>query len=166
MSGTSSAAIICNQLTPRGPWGCIGPPMTPKVHPCHFGPTPWKSSLTQIVKEIALKHWEEITVTKPSKHCYVSKAVRDGNETVPTRYQTMTNEESYESFKETCIKEVKGVMVKHSEEMTTVYEKRKASPDKDYRIKYAPQQVPQSVLVAWPAPQWCETDAWSYNGTV
>ena len=103
------------------------------------------------VQEIALKHWEEITVVEPSKHRYVIKAVRDENETVPTRYQTMTNEESYESFKETCKNEVKDVMVKQSKEMTIVYEKRKDSLEKDTRIRYA--QVPQSVLVARPAPQ-------------
>ena len=96
-----------------------------------------RQSFPEQVHYLASKHWEEITVTEPSKHRYVSKAVKDGKETRPTQYQTMTNQETYESFKENCSKEVSEIMLIHSEEMAAIYEKRKDLPDKNYRINYA-----------------------------
>ena len=62
------------------------------------------------VKNIAVKYWEEITVTEPGKHRRFSKMVKDKDEKMPTRYQTMTNDESYDSFKEACSEEVDLVM--------------------------------------------------------
>ena len=35
------------------------------------------------VKDVAVRHWEEITVTEPAKHRRLTKAVKDGEETAP-----------------------------------------------------------------------------------
>ena len=72
------------------------------------------------VKEVAIKHWEEITVTEPAKHKRLTKAVKDGEETAPVRYQTMTNEETFESFKESCSDNVKVVIMEFTQERLAV----------------------------------------------
>ena len=54
------------------------------------------------VKQIAQQHWEDITVVEPAKHRQLRKAVRDGEEITPSHYKTMTNDETYQSFKENC----------------------------------------------------------------
>ena len=40
----------------------------------------------QEVAIVAKNHWNEITITEPGKHRYVSKAMADKDETVPTRF--------------------------------------------------------------------------------
>ena len=79
---------------------------------------------------------------EPTKHRYVSKAVKDDKEDRPTRYQTMTNQETYESFRENCSVEVGEIMLRHSEEMVKIYKKRKDSPHKNYRKDYACNILP------------------------
>ena len=44
----------------------------------------------------------------------------------------MTNQESYDSFKESCSDKVGEVMRAHALERRAVYEKRKESADKEY----------------------------------
>ena len=68
------------------------------------------------VKQIAQQHWEDIIVVEPAKHHQLRKAVRDGEEITPSRYQTMTNDETYQSFKENCSTQVRLIMEEHSKE--------------------------------------------------
>ena len=98
------------------------------------------------VKEVAIKHWEEITVTEPGKHKRLTKAVKDGEETAPVRYQTMTNEETFESFKDNCSNDVKVVMEKYAQERLAAYRRRPESEDKEYRLNYAENVLPNKFL--------------------
>ena len=47
----------------------------------------------------------------------------------------MTNQESYDSFKESCSDKV-------GEVMRAVYEKRNESADKEYRLQYTEEKLP------------------------
>ena len=102
------------------------------------------------VKEVAIKHWEEITVTEPGKHKRLTKAVKDGEETAPVRYQTMTNEETFESFKDNCSNDVKVAMEKYAQERLAAYRRRPESEDKEYRLKYAKNVLPNK----FPSQSW------------
>ena len=82
------------------------------------------------VAKVGKDHWNEITITEPAKHRRLTKAVKDGEETLPDRlcltlfaptgalvifvdvfrWQTMTNEEACESFKENCREQVRALM--------------------------------------------------------
>ena len=102
-----------------------------------------KQIFPPIVKEIAEKFWLEITVTDPGKHKRIRTAVKDGEETVPTRYQTTTNEEAYISFKESASNDIGSIMSKHAEEQIKIFEKRVESRDKQYRLQYARDILPK-----------------------
>ena len=123
------------------------------------------------VAVVAKNHWNEITITEPGKHQYVTKAMKDDGETVPirlvfwfvlfwvwyilipgnfSRWQTMTNEEAYQSFKETCTEEVRSLMAEHGRIMLQEVSKRPASRDKDYRIELARDKVPNR----FPSQSW------------
>lgn len=54
----------------------------------------------------------------------------------------MTNQESYDSFKESCADKVGEVMRAHALERRAVYEKRKESADKEYRLRYTEEKLP------------------------
>ena len=111
---------------------------------------PMRQAFPPILQEVAKQHWEDITVTEPAKHRWLSKAVKDGEETAPSRYQTMTNEETYESFKESCKAEVTAIMVKHSQERMAFYSRRPDSHDKDYRMRHAHESIPNK----FPSMSW------------
>ena len=51
------------------------------------------------VAEVAVKYWEQTTTVEPAKHRRLSKVVMDGEEALPTRYQTTTDDEAYQGFK-------------------------------------------------------------------
>ena len=52
------------------------------------------------VEDIAREHWLENTIPEPAKH--TGKAIEDGGETLPKRYQDRTDSECYGQFKESC----------------------------------------------------------------
>ena len=102
------------------------------------------------VHQIAQQHWENITVVEPAKPRRLKTTVRDGDETTPPRYQTMTNDETYQSFKENCSNQVKQIMEKHSEKRMAAIMKRPASQDREYRLQYAQESLPGK----FPSPSW------------
>ena len=89
-------------------------------------------------------------MTEPGKHKRLTKAVKDGEETAPVRYQTMTNEETFESFKDNCSNDVKVVMEKYAQERLAAYRRRPESEDKEYRLKYAEIVLPNK----FPSQSW------------
>ena len=93
------------------------------------------------VHRVANRHWLEITVTEPSKHQRLKKTVKDGDETVPTQYQTSTNEEAYASFKENCTEEVGKIMKNHAQTQIEKLSKRPDSEEKQHRIKYTLEKL-------------------------
>ena len=54
----------------------------------------------------------------------------------------MTNQESYASFKESCSDKVGELMSAHAQEKRAMYEKRKESADKEYRLRYTEEKLP------------------------
>ena len=94
------------------------------------------------VKEVAVQYWESITTTEPAKHRRVTKAVKDGDETLPTRYQTMTDKEAYQSFYENCTDDIKVLMAEHGRAMEILFSKRPESADKQVMIQLARERVP------------------------
>ena len=114
------------------------------------------------VAKVGKDHWNEITITEPAKHLSLTKAVKDGDETLPDRlfltllaptgalviffdifrWQTMTNEEAYESFKENCREPVRALIEEHGKNMLEKVSKRPDSVDKDYRIALAWDWIP------------------------
>ena len=89
----------------------------------------------QTVETIAREHWLENTIPEPAKH--TGKAIEEGGETVPTRYQDRTDREVYENFKEDCSEKVKVEMAKVGQEMRNKLVKRIDSVDKQRRLEYA-----------------------------
>ena len=99
------------------------------------------------VENIAKEHWLETTIPEPAKH--TGKAIEEGGETVPTRYQDKTDKECYENFKEECEEKVKMEMTKVSQEMILKLSKRPDTVDKERRLEYA-----QSLPDKFPGPDW------------
>ena len=62
----------------------------------------------QSVKDIANTCWRtNCTVIEPGKHARPKAAIKDGNETIPIIYQTLTDKEAYSAFKEIYVNDVK-----------------------------------------------------------
>ena len=99
------------------------------------------------VEVIAREHWLENTIPEPAKH--TGKAIEEGGQTVPTRYQDKTDKECYENFKEECEEKVKVKMTKVANEMISNLTKRPDTMDKQRRLEYA-----QSLPDKFPSPDW------------
>ena len=107
------------------------------------------------MKRLAVQHWTDTTVTEPAKHGRPHGAVQDGAETVPTRYQTTTNDEAYAAFRESQAAEVGRIMSKHGSSLVQMYSKRKESADREYRLQYASQVLPSKFpSQTWYIEQW------------
>ena len=76
-------------------------------------------------------------MTEPGKHRRFSKTVKDEDEMVPTRYQTMTNDESYDSFKEFYSDEVTVVMKGKAKDMVDTVSRHPDTADCQKRLRYA-----------------------------
>ena len=109
-----------------------------------------RQTFPQGVIDIAAKHWEEIIVFEPSKHRRIRKVIKDGDETLPIRYQTMTDKESYDSFKEYCSDDIKKVMESYARERYNTYSQRPKNADRDHRIAYTENTLPNK----FPALSW------------
>ena len=99
------------------------------------------------VEMIAREHWLENTIPEPAKH--TGKAIEDGGETVPKRYQDKTDRECYEHFEEDCGGKVRVEMVKIAEDIVSKVSGRKESIDKQRRLEYA-----QSLPKKFPGLNW------------
>ena len=62
----------------------------------------------------------------------------------------MTNEESYESFKEICNEEVRNIMEETAREKIEVYSRRPESADRQNRLRYAADVLPNK----FPSQSW------------
>ena len=86
------------------------------------------------VEELAVKHWKDNTVIEPALHS--RRAVSADKETVPTRYQSLTDNEQYSLFKEECSEQVEEIMRKYAVEQSVKVVKRPESEDKAKRLNY------------------------------
>ena len=94
------------------------------------------------VKEKADKHWQETTIPEPSVHRRMKKKEKQRNnidansaETVPIRWQHLSNKEQYRNFKEEYSVEVSEIMRKYGEENIRKLEERVDSDDKQRRLE-------------------------------
>ena len=68
------------------------------------------------LEDLGEKHWIENTTIEPALHR--RKAELDDKETIPTRYQSLTDKEQYELFKEHCSEEMKEILRKYASDET------------------------------------------------
>ena len=93
--------------------------------------------------DLATKHWNENTTLEPALHR--RKAESDDKETIPTRYQSLTDKEQYSLFKEDCTEEITNILRRHSIEEIEKLRKRPESNDKTRRLAYfetLPAKIP------------------------
>ena len=92
---------------------------------------------------LAIKHWNENTVPEPALHR--RKAKSDDKETIPTRYQSLTDKEQYSLFQEDCGEEIKEMLNRYSSSQIEKVNQRPDSEDKTRRLAYfasLPAKVP------------------------
>ena len=83
---------------------------------------------------LAVKHWNENTTLEPALHR--RKAVSDDKETIPTRYQSLTDREQFSLFKEDCAGEMVDILTRYSSAEIAKLTKRPDSDDKKQRMAY------------------------------
>ena len=99
------------------------------------------------IELIARNHWIENTIPEPAKH--TGKAIDEGGETIPTRYQDKTDSECYELFKDECKEKVKSELNKKAQELIREISKRPDTVDKQRRMEHA-----QSLPDGFPSQYW------------
>ena len=99
------------------------------------------------VEAVAADYWMENTIPEPAKH--TGKALEEGGETIPTRYQDKTDRECYLNFKEECQGKIKIAMQKVADEMKTSLSTRPDTADKRRRVEYA-----ESLPDKFPSQDW------------
>ena len=93
------------------------------------------------VKQMATDHWVSTTIPEPSVNRRMKRKERrleegeQAAETVPTRYQHMTAEEQYSSFKEECEGKVRVLMQKKAETDSDKVSKWPESEDRTRRLE-------------------------------
>ena len=102
------------------------------------------------VTQAAKQHWEEITQVDPSTIWRPNKVAKDGEETVPTRFQVTTNEEAFQSFKEQYSDQIEQIMLREAKEQEERLLKRKDSEDKENRLQYVRTKLPKKFpCLSW-----------------
>ena len=86
------------------------------------------------LEDLGEKHWIENTTIEPALHR--RKAELDDKETIPTRYQSLTDKEQYELFKEDCSEEMIEILRKHASDEINKINHRPDSEDKTRRLAY------------------------------
>ena len=97
----------------------------------------------QKLVDLASKHWNENTTPEPALHR--RKAEKDDQETIPTRYQCLTDREQYSQFKEDCSGEIAEILTVYSAEQIEMVRVRPESTDRTRRLAYfetLPTKVP------------------------
>lgn len=83
------------------------------------------------VEKIADESWyNRATTPDPAKHARPSAAMKDGDETIPTLYQVVTDDEAYEQFKDHDRERVRVEMQKVCEEIRNKYMQKDDSETK------------------------------------
>ena len=100
-----------------------------------------KDMFPPAVKQMAREHWLSTTIPEPSVNRRMKRKERplkegeQAAETVPTRWQHMTAEEQYSSFKEDCEEKVRVEMDKKAATDGVKVSKRPESEDKTRRLE-------------------------------
>ena len=101
------------------------------------------------VNELAVEHWKRITVIDPSKHKKLRKTLKDDEETLPTRWQTTTNSEAYESFRELYSEDIREIMTHFARKYKEKFLDMPPSTDRTYRLKYAEEIPNKFPSITW-----------------
>ena len=107
----------------KGKTSILTPPVKPK-----------KKIYPKEVEELAVNHWRENTVVEPALHN--RKTVSDEKETIPTRYQSLTDKEQYSQFKEDCSEQIAEILRLYALENIEILHKRRESADREKRLAY------------------------------
>ena len=97
-------------------------------------PKPKRHIFPKEVDDITIQHWIENTVLEPAVHR--GKAMMDDKETIPTRYQALTDKEQYSLFQEDCGKEIEEIMRNVAQQKLAKISQWPDSDDKASRTKY------------------------------
>ena len=106
---------------------CIGEESTLKVKD-------WKRGnlYPKEVFDLAVESWEnDATTVEPNQHARPKSALKDGSETVPSRFQILTDDEAYAEFKDKYEERVKAVMKKECEGIRGKYRNKPEGVTKD-----------------------------------
>ena len=102
------------------------------------------------VKQIAGKCWRtNCTVVEPGKHSRPKANIKDGTESIPAIYQTLTDKEAYATFEDMYKQEVSEAM---EEECNGLREKLNKSPDSNQRKKK--MEFVQRKQTRFPSMSW------------
>ena len=111
------------------------------------------------VFDMAVESWEnDATTIEPNQHSRPQTALKDGNETVPSRLQVLTDDEAYAEFKDKYQEKVREAMKKQCEGirekyrgkcegvskdriMRTLENKQKMFPSKQWFVQRKPPQT-------------------------
>ena len=114
--------------------------LTPPVKPS-------KKMYPKEVEDLTIKHWLQNTTIEPALHA--RKAVSDEKETVPTRYQSLTDKEQYCQFKEDCSDQIEIIMTRQTIDNINKINKRPDSADKTKRLAYYATLEPKFPSIDW-----------------
>ena len=95
---------------------------------------PRKMIYPKQVEDIAIEHWNENTIVEPALHN--RRAVTDDKETIPTRYQSLTDKEQYSLFKEECSVRIGAIMRRDAVDKITKLSRKPDNADRAKRLNY------------------------------
>ena len=102
------------------------------------------------VKVIAEKCWRtNCTVIEPGKHSRPKAAIKDGSETIPIIYQTLTDKEAYAAFKEIYEEDVENAMAKNCEEMKEKLNKTSDTKLKEKKMTFIEKKKNRFPSLSW-----------------
>ena len=102
------------------------------------------------VKEQAEKCWRtNCTVIEPGKHSRPKAALKDGNETIPAIYQTLTDKEAYAFFEEMYRQEVTEALQKDCRLMEEKLSKFSDSSKKRQKLEFIQKKKDRFPSFGW-----------------
>lgn len=101
----------------------LEPPVKPKKH-----------VYPEEIENIVTEHWMQNTILEPALHR--KKAKQQEKESVPIRYQTLTDKEQYAQFKEDCSESITDIMRSFGEEHSAKISQWPESLDRTRRLSY------------------------------
>ena len=102
------------------------------------------------VKEIAERCWlNNCTVIEPGKHSRPKAALKDGTETIPAIYQTLSDKESYAFFEDVYKEEVTDAIKKDCTDLIDKLSKRSDSNLKTKKIEFVSKKETRFPSMGW-----------------
>ena len=93
-----------------------------------------KNVYPEEIESIVTEHWMQNIILEPALHH--KKAKQQEKESVPIRYQTLTDKEQYAQFKEDCSESITDIMRRFGEDQSTKIRQWPESLDRTRRLSY------------------------------